>query len=181
MTFLASGFRRTSERLLEPVAELDLFEMVSRPHVELQIQRREESVLGSITEAKNSRANGRTVTRADLAEVAYHRAGLSRTESAELVRSLIDEICDAVERGETVKLACFGSFVVRSKGQRIGRNPKTGVKALIVARRIMIFKPSRVFKARINAGSAIGRESDSRIDSCGATPPQRDQLPGKGS
>ncbi|MGD0183750.1 MAG: integration host factor subunit alpha [Roseiarcus sp.] len=100
--------------------------------------------------AKSDRASGRTVTRADLSEVVYNRVGLSRTESAELVQAVLDEICDAAARGETVKLSSFGSFVVRSKGQRIGRNPKTGVEVPILPRRVMVFKPSNVLKSRIN-------------------------------
>jgi integration host factor subunit alpha len=97
---------------------------------------------------------GRTVTRADLAEAVYRSVGLSRAESAELVQSFLEEICSAAERGETVKLSSFGSFVVRSKSQRIGRNPKTGIEVPILPRRVMVFKPSNVLKARINGGSA---------------------------
>ena len=97
---------------------------------------------------------GRTVTRADLAEAVYRRVGLSRAESADLVQSFLEEICAAAERGETVKLSSFGSFVVRSKSQRIGRNPKTGVEVPILPRRVMVFKPSNVLKARINGGTA---------------------------
>jgi integration host factor subunit alpha len=93
---------------------------------------------------------GRTVTRADLCEAVYQRVGLSRTESAELVESVLAEICDCLERGETVKLSSFGSFVVREKGERVGRNPKTGVEVPIEPRRVMVFKPSNVLKARIN-------------------------------
>ena len=96
----------------------------------------------------------RTVTRADLAEAVYRRVGLSRAESAELVQSFLEEISAAAERGETVKLSSFGSFVVRSKSQRIGRNPKTGVEVPILPRRVMVFKPSNVLKARINGGEA---------------------------
>jgi integration host factor subunit alpha len=92
----------------------------------------------------------RTVTRADLAEAVYQRVGLSRTESAALVEAVLDEICDTLEKGETVKLSSFGSFVVRSKGARVGRNPKTGVEVPIEPRRVMVFKPSNVLKARIN-------------------------------
>ena len=99
---------------------------------------------------------GKTVTRADLSEIVYHRVGLSRTELAELVQSVLDEICDAAARGETVKLSGFGSFVVRSKGERVGRNPKTGVEVPILPRRVMVFKPSNVLKAKIN-----GREPPS--------------------
>jgi integration host factor subunit alpha len=96
----------------------------------------------------------KTVTRADLSETVYRRVGLSRSESAELVQAFLDEICDAAARGETVKLSSFGSFVVRSKSQRIGRNPKTGVEVPILPRRVMVFKPSNVLKARINGGEA---------------------------
>jgi integration host factor subunit alpha len=101
----------------------------------------------------------RTVTRADLAETVYRRVGLSRSESAELVQAFLDEISDAAVRGETVKLSSFGSFVVRSKNQRIGRNPKTGVEVPILPRRVMVFKPSNVLKARIN-GEADGPAED---------------------
>src|ERR1700733_11285775 len=94
--------------------------------------------------------SGKTVTRADLSEIVYQKIGLSRTESAELVQSVLDEICDAAARGETVKLSGFGSFVVRSKGERVGRNPKTGVEVPILPRRGMVFKPSDVLKAKIN-------------------------------
>ena len=66
------------------------------------------------------------------------------------VEAVLDEICDAVARGENVKLSSFGSFVVRDKGERIGRNPKTGVEVPIEPRRVMVFKPSNVMKARIN-------------------------------
>lgn len=93
---------------------------------------------------------GRTATRADLAEAVYQKVGLSRAESASLVEAVLDEICDTLEKGETVKLSSFGSFVVRSKSARIGRNPKTGVEVPIDPRRVMVFKPSNVLKARIN-------------------------------
>jgi len=110
-------------------------------------------------EAKHGRESGKTVTRADLSEIVYQRIGLSRTESAELVQSVLDEICDAATRGETVKLSGFGSFVVRSKGERVGRNPKTGVEVPILPRRVMVFKPSNVLKAKIN-GRDPGSEKD---------------------
>lgn len=93
---------------------------------------------------------GKTVTRADLCEAVYQTVGLSRTESANLVELVIDEICDSIVRGESVKLSSFGSFVVRSKGERIGRNPKTGEEVPISPRRVMVFKPSNVLKQRIN-------------------------------
>ncbi len=92
----------------------------------------------------------RTITRADLAEAVYQRVGLSRTESAELVEMVLSEIADTVAVGETVKLSSFGSFIVRSKGERIGRNPKTGVEVPITPRRVMVFRPSNILKLRIN-------------------------------
>lgn len=101
----------------------------------------------------------RTVTRADLYEAVYSRVGLSRTESAALVELILKEICDCLERGEIVKLSSFGSFLVRSKTERIGRNPKTGVEAPIKPRKVMVFKASNVLKARIN-GLTIDDEEE---------------------
>jgi integration host factor subunit alpha len=95
--------------------------------------------------------SGKTVTRADLCEAVYQRVGLSRTESATLVELVVKEITDCLERGETVKLSSFGSLVVRKKGQRTGRNPKTGKEVPIPPRRVMVFKPSAILKQRINA------------------------------
>ena len=92
----------------------------------------------------------RTITRAELSEAVYQRVGLSRTESASLVELVLKELSDCLARGETVKLSSFGSFVVRSKGERVGRNPKTGVEVPIEPRRVMVFKPSNILKARIN-------------------------------
>ena len=98
-------------------------------------------------------SEAKTITRADLSEAVYQRLGLSRTESASLVEMVLQEISQAIERGETVKLSSFGSFVVRSKGERIGRNPKTGVEVPITPRRVMVFKPSNILKSRINGTS----------------------------
>src|SRR5438046_9085367 len=92
----------------------------------------------------------KTVTRADLCEAVYQKVGLSRTESAMLVELVLKEITECLERGETVKLSSFGSFVVRKKGQRVGRNPKTGTRTPISPRRVLVFKPSAIFKQRIN-------------------------------
>jgi integration host factor subunit alpha len=94
----------------------------------------------------------KTVTRADLCEAVYQKIGMSRTESAALVELVLKEITDCLERGETVKLSSFGAFVVRKKGQRIGRNPKTGTEVPISPRRVMVFKPSAILKQHINAG-----------------------------
>jgi integration host factor subunit alpha len=93
---------------------------------------------------------GKSITRHDLSDAVYRAVGLSRAVSASLVELMLEEISDCIERGETVKLSSFGSFVVREKGQRMGRNPKTGKEAVISARRVLMFKPSAVLKQRIN-------------------------------
>jgi integration host factor subunit alpha len=95
---------------------------------------------------------GKTVTRMDLSEAVYQRVGLSRTESSELVEMVLNTISDRVVGGETVKLSSFGSFVVRSKNERIGRNPKTGEEVPITPRRVMVFKPSNVLKKAVLDG-----------------------------
>jgi integration host factor subunit alpha len=92
------------------------------------------------------------VTRVDLIEAVYRRVGLSRVESARMVELVLQEITDCLARGETVKLSAFGSFMVRAKGPRIGRNPKTGVEVPITPRRVMVFKPSDVLKKRLTGG-----------------------------
>jgi integration host factor subunit alpha len=92
----------------------------------------------------------RTVTRANLSDAVYQEVGLSRRESAELVDSVLNEISDALVRGETIKLSSFGSFMVRQKGERVGRNPKTGEEAPILPRRVLIFRASHALKSRIN-------------------------------
>jgi integration host factor subunit alpha len=97
--------------------------------------------------------SARTVTLADLCEAIYQKIGLSRTESSSLVEWVVTEITDCLEYGETVKLSSFGTFVVRTKGRRIGRNPRTGKEVLISQRRVIIFKPSASLKDRINSNS----------------------------
>ena len=106
------------------------------------------------------RMQGRTVTRADLSEAVYQQVGLSRAESAALVETVLGEICDCLSSGETVKLSSFGSFLVRSKGKRVGRNPKTGVEVEIEPRQVMVFKPSNVLKARINGLNGAFEDDD---------------------
>src|SRR5487761_480272 len=95
---------------------------------------------------------GHTVTRAQLSEAVYQEVGLSRNESAELVESVIAEIAGALERGEMVKISSFGSFAVRRKGQRVGRNPKTGQEVPISPRRVLVFRASHTLKNQINSG-----------------------------
>ncbi|GHU04572.1 integration host factor subunit alpha [Alphaproteobacteria bacterium] len=100
----------------------------------------------------------RTITRAQLSESVYQEVGLSRNESADLLKQVLDGITGALGRGETVKISSFGSFSVRSKGQRIGRNPKTGEETPILPRRVLAFRPSQVLKSRI--GENFARKGD---------------------
>ena len=93
----------------------------------------------------------KTITRAELSEAVYQRIGLSRTDSSELVELVLREISDTLAAGETVKLSSFGSFLVRDKGARVGRNPKTGIEVPIEPRRVLSFKPSNILKQRINS------------------------------
>lgn len=92
----------------------------------------------------------KTITRAHLSEAVYQEVGLSRNESAELVEAVLDEIAAALEQSEAVKISSFGTFVVRQKGERIGRNPKTGEEVPIQPRRVLVFRASQVLKNRIN-------------------------------
>lgn len=91
-----------------------------------------------------------TITRADLSEAVYEEVGLSRNESAELVETVLQEVSDALVREEPVKISSFGSFAVRYKGQRVGRNPKTGEEVPILPRKVLSFRASHVLKKRIN-------------------------------
>lgn len=96
----------------------------------------------------------KTITRADLMEAIYREVGLSRNESADMVETILDHISQALTKGETVKISSFGSFSVREKAQRVGRNLKTGEAVPILPRRVLVFRASHVLKDRINrAGS----------------------------
>jgi len=108
----------------------------------------------------------RTITRAQLGESVYQEVGLSRNESADLLETVLSEIAAALTRGESVKISSFGSFSVRSKGQRVGRNPKTGEEVPILPRRVLVFRPSQLLKSRINQGLLGGVAAD------GAAPAQ---------
>jgi integration host factor subunit alpha len=92
----------------------------------------------------------KTVTRADLTEAVIREVGLPRNESAELVENVIQEIEACLERGEQVKISSFGTFSVRQKRERVGRNPKTGETVPIAPRRVIGFRPSNIMKDRIN-------------------------------
>lgn len=94
--------------------------------------------------------SGQTITRADLSEAVYQQVGLSRNESAALVETVLEEISGALAEGESVKISSFGSFSVRQKGQRIGRNPKTGEEVPILPRRVLVFRASHVLREFIN-------------------------------
>ena len=90
-----------------------------------------------------------TLTRADLADSVHREIGLSRAESSKLVEQLLDHMCGALSDGENVKISGFGSFVLRDKGERIGRNPKTGVEVPIEPRRVLTFRASQMLRDRI--------------------------------
>jgi len=96
---------------------------------------------------------GKTLTRADLAEAVVRKVGLPRNESQDLVELILAEIATSLADGEQVKLSSFGSFGIRQKGERVGRNPKTGKEVPITPRRVLVFRPSNVMKDRINKGN----------------------------
>src|ERR1700685_4737531 len=93
------------------------------------------------SEGSRNFMSAQTLTRADLSEAVFHAVGLSRNESAQMVEDMIEEICAALSRGETVKLSSFGTFTVRQKSQRMGRNPKTGHEVPIAPRRVLELRP----------------------------------------
>ena len=93
-----------------------------------------------------------TVTRAQLSDAVYQEVGLSRNESADLLELVLNEMVAALTRGESVKISSFGSFSIRSKGTRIGRNPKTGEEVPILPRRVLVFRASQLLKSKINDG-----------------------------
>ena len=100
-----------------------------------------------------------TLTRAHLAEAIYANVGLSRNESAALLETVLERMSAALESGRAVKISTFGTFIVRQKGKRVGRNPKTGIEVPILPRKVLAFRPSQVLKARIN-GEAPPSEDD---------------------
>ena len=103
---------------------------------------------------------GKTLTRADLAEAVVQKVGLPRNESQDLVELIIKVISTSLAAGEPVKLSSFGSFNIRKKGQRVGRNPKTGQEVPITPRRVLVFRPSNIMKDRINAGLVRRRAAE---------------------
>jgi integration host factor subunit alpha len=103
---------------------------------------------------------GKTLTRADLAETVVQKVGLPRNESQELVELVIRALSESLASGQADKLSSFGSFNIRQKGQRIGRNPKTGKEVPITPRRVLVFRPSNIMKDRITAGLARRRAAE---------------------
>ena len=101
-----------------------------------------------------------TLTRADLCEAVHAEIGLARSESSALVETVLDTIGDALVGGDNVKISSFGSFVLRNKGRRIGRNPKTGVEVPIEPRTVLTFRPSQLLRSRINGGGPAGGGDD---------------------
>ena len=111
--------------------------------------------------------SAKTVTRAHLSEAVYQEVGLSRNESAELVESVLDEIASSLVKGDSVKVSSFGSFQVRQKGGRVGRNPKTGEEVPIQPRRVLVFRASHVLKERINESMVGSGRSMPSVGSVG--------------
>ncbi|WP_188056466.1 MULTISPECIES: integration host factor subunit alpha [unclassified Sphingosinithalassobacter] len=93
-----------------------------------------------------------TLTRADLADALHREVGLSRADAARMVEQILAHMCEALAEGENVKISGFGSFILRDKGERIGRNPKTGVEVPISPRRVLTFRASQMMRDRIVAG-----------------------------
>lgn len=102
--------------------------------------------------------SGKTLTRMDLAEAVFREVGLSRNESAQLVEAIISHVSDALAAGEQVKISSFGTFSVRDKTARVGRNPKTGEEVPISPRRVLSFRPSHLMKERVMRGNALVTE-----------------------
>jgi integration host factor subunit alpha len=94
--------------------------------------------------------NDKTITRAQLSEAIYQEVGLSRIECSDLLEEVLSEMSSALSQAKSVKISSFGSFSVRHKGQRIGRNPKTGEEVPILPRKVLVFRPSQVLKTKIN-------------------------------
>jgi integration host factor subunit alpha len=90
-----------------------------------------------------------TLTRADLAEALHHQVGLSRADSSRLVEQILSHMCGSLAKGQNVKISGFGTFVLRDKGERVGRNPKTGIEVPIAPRRVLTFRASQMMRDRI--------------------------------
>ena len=102
-----------------------------------------------IARINNEADASNTLTRADLADVVHRKLGLSRAESASVVERVLHHMCESLSKGRNVKISGFGTFILRDKGQRVGRNPKTGVEVPIAPRRVMTFRASQIMRDRI--------------------------------
>jgi integration host factor subunit alpha len=102
-----------------------------------------------IARISNEVGAGGTLTRADLADVVHRKLGLSRAESSGVVERVLYHLCHALSEGDNVKISGFGSFILRDKGERVGRNPKTGIEVPIAPRRVMTFRASQIMRDRI--------------------------------
>jgi integration host factor subunit alpha len=105
-----------------------------------------------IARVTNGADAANTLTRADLADTVHRRLGLSRAESAGVVERVLHHMCHALSEGKNVKISGFGTFILRDKGERVGRNPKTGVEVPIAPRRVMTFRASQIMRDRIAKG-----------------------------
>ena len=109
-------------------------------------------IYAAYSSAGGQTMTGKTVTRVDLYAAVHQKVGLSRSQSLGLVELVLKEVTDTLAKGETVKLASFGSFIVRKKSERIGRNPKTGTEVAISPRRVIVFKASPILKQQVDGG-----------------------------
>ena len=107
--------------------------------------------LGIARISKAAAAEG-TLTRADLSDVVHRKLGLSRSESASVVERVLHHMCHALSQGKNVKISGFGTFILRDKGERVGRNPKTGIEVPIAPRRVLTFRASQMLRDRIVNG-----------------------------
>lgn len=112
----------------------------------------------------------KTVTRADLAEAVYAQVGLSRNESSDLVEQVLDEMMEALSSGDNVKISSFGSFSVKQKSARVGRNPKTGVEVPISPRKVLVFRASHVLKDKINKATQSADNQQENVQSSPFSP-----------
>jgi integration host factor subunit alpha len=110
-------------------------------------------VISSKKDQQGDGMTGKTLTRMDLSDAVFREVGLSRNESAQLVESVLQHMSDALVAGEQVKISSFGTFSIRDKAARVGRNPKTGEEVPIHPRRVLTFRPSHLMKDRVAAGN----------------------------
>ena len=103
-----------------------------------------------------------TITRTELSEAVYQEVGLSRNESSDLLETVLEKISETLITGESVKISSFGTFSIRSKSERIGRNPKTGIEVPITPRRVINFRPSQQLKLRVSGINSQNNNVDAQ-------------------